>query len=121
MATALSTGPAYIFMFMEALVDAASRLRAVCRSNSSPRRCAAHGVRRPVGQAPAELRNQASPGGTTPPLSTTWKRGVAYRFSRAICRLSAVGGVGAGEKVKGPSACERGRASDAAPACEGSE
>lgn len=109
MATALSgTGPAYIFMFMEALIDAGVHLGF---SRRVAERLVFQTIRGSVeyaaqsGKHVAELRNQVtSPGGTTAAalyhlekggLRTVISRGVwaAYERSRAL---------GQGEDSKGP-------------------
>lgn len=109
MATALSgTGPAYIFMFMEALIDAGVHLGF---SRRIAERLVFQTIRGSVeyaaqsGKHVAELRNQVtSPGGTTAAalyhlekggLRTVISRGVwaAYERSRAL---------GQGEDSKGP-------------------
>lgn len=110
MATALSgTGPAYIFMFMEALIDAGVHL-------GFSRRIAEQLVLQTMrgsidyagqsGKHVAELRNQVtSPGGTTAAalyqlekggLRTVLSRGVWAAYQRSV-------ELGQGEKVKGPN------------------
>lgn len=110
MATALSgTGPAYIFMFMEALIDAGVHL-------GFSRRIAEQLVLQTMrgsidyadasGKHVAELRNQVtSPGGTTAAalyqlekggLRTVLSRGVWAAYQRSV-------ELGQGEKVKGPT------------------
>lgn len=110
MATALSgTGPAYVFMFMEALIDAGVHL-------GFPRRVAEQLVTQTMrgsvdyaaqsGKHVAELRNQVtSPGGTTAAamyqlekggLRTVISRGVWAAYQRSV-------ELGQGENVKGPT------------------
>ncbi|MEZ4515926.1 MAG: pyrroline-5-carboxylate reductase [Chloroflexota bacterium] len=110
MATALSgTGPAYIFMFMEAMIDAGVHL-------GFSRRIAEQLVLQTMrgsidyadqsGKHVAELRNQVtSPGGTTAAalyqlekggLRTVVSRGIWAAYQRSV-------ELGQGEKVKGPN------------------
>ena len=110
MATALSgTGPAYIFMFMEALVDAGVHLgfsrrvseQLVFQTMRGSLEYAAQS-----GKHVAELRNQVtSPGGTTAAalyhlekggLRTVLSRGIWAAYQRSV-------ELGQGEKVKGPA------------------
>lgn len=109
MATALSgNGPAYVFMFMESLIDAGVHL-------GFPRRVAEQLVFQTMrgsldyaaqsGKHVAELRNQVtSPGGTTAAalyhmekggLRTVISRGIWAGYQRSV-------ELGQGEKVKGP-------------------
>ena len=109
MATALSgTGPAYIFMFMEALVDAGVHLgfsrrvseQLVFQTMRGSLEYAAQS-----GKHVAELRNQVtSPGGTTAAaLYHLEKGGLRTVLSRAIwAAYQRSGELGQGEKVKGP-------------------
>ena len=111
MATALSgTGPAYIFMFMEALVDAGVHLgfsrrvseQLVFQTMRGSLEYAAQS-----GKHVAELRNQVtSPGGTTAAaLYHLEKGGLRTVLSRAIwAAYQRSVELGQGEKVKGPSA-----------------
>lgn len=109
MATALSgTGPAYIFIFMEALVDAGVHLGF---SRRIAERLVMQTIRGSVeyaaqsGKHVAELRNQVtSPGGTTAAalyhlekggLRTVISRGVWAAYERSIA-------LGQGESSKGP-------------------
>ncbi len=110
MATALSgTGPAYIFMFMESLIDAGVHL-------GFPRRVAEQlvfqtmrGSLEYAAQSEkhvAELRNQVtSPGGTTAAaLYQMEKGGLRTVISRAIwAAYQRSVELGQGEKVKGPA------------------
>ena len=110
MATALSgTGPAYIFMFMESLIDAGVHL-------GFPRRVAEQLVFQPMrgsleyaaqsNKHVAELRNQVtSPGGTTAAaLYQMEKGGLRTVISRAIwAAYQRSVELGQGEKVKGPN------------------
>jgi pyrroline-5-carboxylate reductase len=110
MATALSgTGPAYIFMFMESLIDAGVHLgfsrriaeQLVFQTMRGSLEYAAQS-----GKHVAELRNQVtSPGGTTAAalyhlekggLRTVLSRGIWAAYQRSV-------ELGQGEKVKGPS------------------
>lgn len=110
MATALSgTGPAYIFMFMEALIDAGVHLgfsrrvseQLVFQTMRGSLEYAAQS-----GKHVAELRNQVtSPGGTTAAalyhmekggLRTVLSRGIWAAYQRSV-------ELGQGEKVKGPA------------------
>lgn len=110
MATALSgTGPAYIFMFMEALIDAGVHLgfsrriaeQLVFQTMRGSLEYAAQS-----GKHVAELRNQVtSPGGTTAAalyhlekggLRTVMSRGIWAAYQRSV-------ELGQGEKVKGPA------------------
>lgn len=110
MATALSgTGPAYIFMFMEALIDAGVHLgfsrriaeQLVFQTMRGSLEYAAQS-----GKHVAELRNQVtSPGGTTAAalyhlekggLRTVISRGIWAAYQRSV-------ELGQGEKVKGPA------------------
>ena len=109
MATALSgTGPAYIFMFMEALVDAGVHLgfsrrvseQLVFQTMRGSLEYAAQS-----GKHVAELRNQVtSPGGTTAAaLYHLEKGGLRTVVSRAIwAAYQRSVELGQGEKVKGP-------------------
>ena len=109
MATALSgTGPAYIFMFMEALVDAGVHLgfsrrvseQLVFQTMRGSLEYAAQS-----GKHVAELRNQVtSPGGTTAAaLYHLEKGGLRTVLSRAIwAAYQRSVELGQGEKVKGP-------------------
>ena len=111
MATALSgTGPAYIFMFMEALVDAGVHLgfsrrvseQLVFQTMRGSLEYAAQS-----GKHVAELRNQVtSPGGTTAAALYHLEKGglrtVLSRARWAAYQRSVE--LGQGEKVKGPSA-----------------
>ena len=111
MATALSgTGPAYIFMFMEALVDAGVHLgfsrrvseQLVFQTMRGSLEYAAQS-----GKHVAELRNQVtSPGGTTAAaLYHLEKGGLRTVLSRAIwAAYQRSVELGQGENVKGPSA-----------------
>lgn len=110
MATALSgTGPAYIFMFMESLIDAGVHL-------GFPRRVAEQLVFQTMrgsleyaaqsNKHVAELRNQVtSPGGTTAAaLYQMEKGGLRTVISRAIwAAYQRSVELGQGEKVKGPN------------------
>ena len=110
MATALSgTGPAYIFMFMEALVDAGVHLgfsrrvseQLVFQTMRGSLEYAAQS-----GKHVAELRNQVtSPGGTTAAaLYHLEKGGLRTVLSRAIwAAYQRSVELGQGEKVKGPN------------------
>lgn len=110
MATALSgTGPAYIFMFMEALVDAGVHLgfsrrvseQLVFQTMRGSLEYAAQS-----GKHVAELRNQVtSPGGTTAAaLYHLEKGGLRTVLSRAIwAAYQRSVELGQGEKVKGPA------------------
>ena len=110
MATALSgTGPAYVFMFMEALIDAGVHLgfsrrvseQLVFQTMRGSLEYAAQS-----GKHVAELRNQVtSPGGTTAAalyhmekggLRTVISRGIWAAYQRSV-------ELGQGEKVKGPA------------------
>ena len=115
MATALSgTGPAYIFMFMEALVDAGVHLgfsrrvseQLVFQTMRGSLEYAAQS-----GKHVAELRNQVtSPGGTTAAaLYHLEKGGLRTVLSRAIwAAYQRSVELGQGEKVKGPGGGELG-------------
>jgi pyrroline-5-carboxylate reductase len=110
MATALSgTGPAYVFMFMEALIDAGGHLgfsRRVAEQLvfQTMRGSVDYAVQ--AGKHVAELRNQVtSPGGTTAAamyqlekggLRTVVSRGVWAAYQRSV-------ELGKGENVKGPT------------------
>lgn len=110
MATALSgTGPAYVFMFMESLIDAGVHL-------GFPRRVAEQLVFQTMrgsleyaaqsNKHVAELRNQVtSPGGTTAAaLYQMEKGGLRTVISRAIwAAYQRSVELGQGEKVKGPN------------------
>jgi pyrroline-5-carboxylate reductase len=110
MATALSgTGPAYIFIFMEALVDAGVHLgfsrrvseQLVFQTMRGSLEYAAQS-----GKHVAELRNQVtSPGGTTAAaLYHLEKGGLRTVISRAIwAAYQRSVELGQGEKVKGPA------------------
>jgi pyrroline-5-carboxylate reductase len=110
MATALSgTGPAYIFMFMEALVDAGVHLgfsrrvseQLVFQTMRGSLEYAAQS-----GKHVAELRNQVtSPGGTTAAaLYHLEKGGLRTVLSRAIwAAYQRSVELGQGENVKGPA------------------
>ncbi len=110
MATALSgTGPAYIFMFMESLIDAGVHLgfsrrvseQLVFQTMRGSLEYAAQS-----GKHVAELRNQVtSPGGTTAAaLYHMEKGGLRTVISRAIwAAYQRSVELGQGEKVKGPA------------------
>jgi len=106
MATALSgTGPAYIFLFMEAMVDAGGtpRLLAAHRGKAgAPDHARLGGVRAQSGDHLAELRNQVtSPGGTSAEaLYQLEKGGLRTVISRAIwAAYQRSVGLGGGRKV----------------------
>ncbi len=110
MATALSgTGPAYIFMFMEALVDAGVHLGFSRRVSEQLVFQTMHGSLEYAAQSGkhvAELRNQVtSPGGTTAAaLYHLEKGGLRTVLSRAIwAAYQRSVELGQGEKVKGPN------------------
>ena len=109
MATALSgSGPGYVFMMMEALIDAGVHL---CFSRHIARQLVFQTMRGSFeyaersGKHPAELRNQVtSPGGTTAAalyhmekggLRTVISRGIWAAYQRSV-------ELGQGEDVKGP-------------------
>ncbi len=110
MATALSgTGPAYIFMFMEALIDAGVHLgfsRRVSEQLVFQTMRGSLDYAAQSGKHVAELRNQVtSPGGTTAAalyhlekggLRTVLSRGIWAAYQRSV-------ELGQGEKVKGPA------------------
>ena len=110
MATALSgTGPAYIFMFMEALIDAGVHLgfsRRVAEQLVFQTMRGSLEYAAQSGKHVAELRNQVtSPGGTTAAalyhmekggLRTVLSRGIWAAYQRSV-------ELGQGEKVKGPA------------------
>ena len=110
MATALSgTGPAYIFMFMEALIDAGVHLgfsRRVSEQLIFQTMRGSLEYAAQSGKHVAELRNQVtSPGGTTAAalyhlekggLRTVLSRGIWAAYQRSV-------ELGQGEKVKGPA------------------
>jgi len=110
MATALSgTGPAYIFMFMEALIDAGVHLgfsRRVAEQLVFQTMRGSLEYAAQSGKHMAELRNQVtSPGGTTAAalyhmekggLRTVLSRGIWAAYQRSV-------ELGQGEKVKGPA------------------
>ena len=111
MATALSgTGPAYIFMFMEALVDAGVHLgfsrrvseQLVFQTMRGSLEYAAQS-----GKHVAELRNQVtSPGGTTAAALYHLEKGCLLPVLSRASWAAYQGAVelGQGEKVKGPAA-----------------
>jgi len=110
MATALSgTGPAYIFMFMEALVDAGVHLgfsRRVAEQLVFQTMRGSLEYAAQSGKHVAELRNQVtSPGGTTAAaLYHLEKGGLRTVLSRAIwAAYQRSVELGQGEKVKGPA------------------
>ena len=110
MATALSgTGPAYIFMFMEALVDAGVHLgfsRRVSEQLVFQTMLGSLEYAAQSGKHVAELRNQVtSPGGTTAAaLYHLEKGGLRTVISRAIwAAYQRSVELGQGEKVKGPA------------------
>ena len=110
MATALSgTGPAYIFMFMEALIDAGVHLgfsRRVAEQLVFQTMRGSLEYAAQSGKHVAELRNQVtSPGGTTAAalyqlekggMRTVLSRGIWAAYQRSV-------ELGQGEKVKGPA------------------
>jgi pyrroline-5-carboxylate reductase len=110
MATALSgTGPAYIFMFMESLIDAGVHLgfsRRVAEQLVFQTMRGSLEYAAQSGKHVAELRNQVtSPGGTTAAalyhlekggLRTVLSRGIWAAYQRSV-------ELGQGEKVKGPA------------------
>lgn len=110
MATALSgTGPAYIFMFMESLIDAGVHLgfsRRVAEQLVYQTMRGSLEYAAQSGKHVAELRNQVtSPGGTTAAalyhmekggLRTVISRGIWAAYQRSV-------ELGQGEKVKGPA------------------
>lgn len=110
MATALSgTGPAYVFMFMEALIDAGVHLgfsRRVAEQLVIQTMRGSIDYAAQAGKHAAELRNQVtSPGGTTAAalyqlekggLRTVVSRGVWAAYQRSV-------ELGQGENVKGPT------------------
>jgi pyrroline-5-carboxylate reductase len=111
MATALSgTGPAYIFMFMEALIDAGVHLgfsRRVSEQLVFQTIRGSLDYAAQSGKHVAELRNQVtSPGGTTAAaLYHLEKGGLRTVISRAIwAAYQRSVELGQGEKVKGPTA-----------------
>ena len=110
MATALSgTGPAYIFMFMEALVDAGVHLgfsRRVAEQLVFQTMRGSLEYAAQSGKHVAELRNQVtSPGGTTAAaLYHLEKGGLRTVLSRAIwAAYQRSVELGQGENVKGPA------------------
>jgi pyrroline-5-carboxylate reductase len=110
MATALSgTGPAYVFIFMEALVDAGVHLgfsRRVAEQLVFQTMRGSLEYAAQSGKHVAELRNQVtSPGGTTAAaLYHLEKGGLRTVLSRAIwAAYQRSVELGQGEKVKGPS------------------
>ncbi len=110
MATALSgTGPAYVFMFMEALVDAGVHLgfsRRVSEKLVMQTMRGSLDYADQSGKHVAELRNQVtSPGGTTAAaLYHLEKGGLRTVVSRAIwAAYQRSVDLGQGEDVKGPS------------------
>ena len=110
MATALSgTGPAYIFIFMEALVDAGVHLgfsRRVAEQLVFQTMRGSLEYAAQSGKHVAELRNQVtSPGGTTAAaLYQLEKGGLRTVLSRAIwAAYQRSVELGQGEKSKGPS------------------
>ncbi len=110
MATALSgTGPAYIFIFMESLIDAGVHLgfsRRVAEQLVFQTMRGSLEYAAQSGKHVAELRNQVtSPGGTTAAalyhmekggLRTVISRGIWAAYQRSV-------ELGQGEKVKGPA------------------
>lgn len=110
MATALSgTGPAYVFMFMESLIDAGVHLgfsRRVAEQLVFQTMRGSLEYAAQSGKHVAELRNQVtSPGGTTAAalyhmekggLRTVISRGIWAAYQRSV-------ELGQGEKVKGPA------------------
>lgn len=110
MATALSgTGPAYIFMFMESLIDAGVHLgfsRRIAEQLVFQTMRGSLDYAAQSGKHVAELRNQVtSPGGTTAAalyhlekggLRTVLSRGIWAAYQRSV-------ELGQGEKVKGPA------------------
>ena len=111
MATALSgTGPAYVFMFMESLIDAGVHLgfsRRVAEQLVFQTMLGSLEYAAQSGKHVAELRNQVtSPGGTTAAaLYHLEKGGLRTVISRAIwAAYQRSVELGQGEKVKGPSA-----------------
>lgn len=110
MATALSgTGPAYIFMFMESMIDAGVHLgfsRRVAEQLVFQTMRGSLEYAAQSGKHVAELRNQVtSPGGTTAAalyqlekggLRTVMSRGIWAAYQRSV-------ELGQGEKVKGPN------------------
>jgi pyrroline-5-carboxylate reductase len=110
MATALSgTGPAYIFIFMEALIDAGVHLgfsRRVAEQLVFQTMRGSLDYAAQSGKHVAELRNQVtSPGGTTAAaLYHLEKGGLRTVISRAIwAAYQRSIELGQGEKVKGPA------------------
>jgi pyrroline-5-carboxylate reductase len=110
MATALSgTGPAYIFIFMEALIDAGVHLgfsRRVSEQLVFQTMRGSLDYAAQSGKHVAELRNQVtSPGGTTAAaLYHLEKGGLRTVISRAIwAAYQRSIELGQGEKVKGPA------------------
>ncbi|MBP9656215.1 MAG: pyrroline-5-carboxylate reductase [Candidatus Promineofilum sp.] len=109
MATALSgTGPAYVFMFMESLIDAGVHLgfsRRVAEQLVFQTMRGSLEYAAQSGKHVAELRNQVtSPGGTTAAaLYQMEKGGLRTVISRAIwAAYQRSVELGQGEKVKGP-------------------
>lgn len=118
MATALSgTGPAYVFLFMEALIDAGVHLgfsRRIAQELVLQTLQGAVAFARSSGAHPAELRNMVtSPGGTSAEalyqlekggMRTVMSRAVfaAYQKSRRLSRLSEGHADGAGHEDGGP-------------------
>ncbi|CUS04975.2 Pyrroline-5-carboxylate reductase [Candidatus Promineifilum breve] len=110
MATALSgTGPAYVFMFMESLIDAGVHLgfsRRVAEQLVFQTMRGSLEYAAQSGKHVAELRNQVtSPGGTTAAaLYQMEKGGLRTVISRAIwAAYQRSVELGQGEKVKGPA------------------
>lgn len=110
MATALSgTGPAYVFMFMESLIDAGVHLgfsRRVAEQLVFQTMRGSLEYAAQSGKHVAELRNQVtSPGGTTAAaLYHMEKGGLRTVISRAIwAAYQRSVELGQGEKVKGPA------------------
>jgi pyrroline-5-carboxylate reductase len=110
MATALSgTGPAYVFMFMESLIDAGVHLgfsRRVAEQLVFQTMLGSLEYAAQSGKHVAELRNQVtSPGGTTAAaLYHLEKGGLRTVISRAIwAAYQRSVELGQGEKVKGPA------------------
>ena len=110
MATALSgTGPAYVFMFMESLIDAGVHLgfsRRVAEQLVFQTMLGSLEYAAQSGKHVAELRNQVtSPGGTTAAaLYHMEKGGLRTVISRAIwAAYQRSVELGQGEKVKGPA------------------
>jgi len=115
MATALSgTGPAYIFMFMESLIDAGVHLgfsRRVAEQLVFQTMRGSLEYAAQSGKHVAELRNQVtSPGGTSAAaLYQMEKGGLRTVISRAIwAAYQRSVELGQGEKVKGPAGAEMG-------------